>query len=164
MRTPRLRITDSMAIVAITALEFGMFVALLRDAMTEDDRSRSGPAWYLILGALPMAYIWAVVLLMAYRRRAGGLFLLGFGGFGGMGLAGYYAMANLHPEIIGEYLWSFLQHLPYPHAHPPWSFPLVLLASVIVLVLPQLLFALLCGVILSGALVRGLMSSEPLRQ
>jgi hypothetical protein len=145
VRMPPLRIAENMAVVAVTAVDFGMLVVFLNDAMSED-RSRSDPAWLLMLGALPMANILAVALLIAYRRHASGPFLLRIVGFGGIALTGYSATAKRCPDILNLYIWFFLQYLPYPHAHPPWSFGLVLLASVVVLVLPQLIFSLLCGV------------------
>jgi hypothetical protein len=52
-------------------------------------------------------------------------------------------------KYLSAYLWIFLRYLPYPHSNPPWSLGLALVASMVVLVLPQLVFA-----ILGGALVR----------
>jgi hypothetical protein len=143
---PRLRIADSMAVVAVIAVDLSLLLVFLNDA-TSEDRSRSDPAWLLMLGALPMANIVAVAFLVAYRRHASGTFLIGLVGFGGTAMTGYSAIAKLYPDSLISYVWGFLQYLPYPHAHPPWSFGLVLLASAVALVLPQLIFVLLCGVI-----------------
>jgi hypothetical protein len=143
---PRLRIAEYTTVVAVTAVDFGMLLVFLNDAMSED-RSRSDPAWLLMLGALPMANILAVALLIAHRRHASGPFLLALVGFGVIALTGYSAIVKVYPDVLNSYIWFFQQYLPYPYAHPPWSFGLVLLASGVVLVLPQLIFTLLCVVV-----------------
>jgi hypothetical protein len=145
---PRLRIAEIMAVVALTALDFGVGQALLKIAFSEI-RPNSDTAWLLILGAVPMANILAIGLAIGHSRRGGRPFLVGFAIFGAIALASYSAVATLYPDrFLNSYLWLFLRYLPYPHAKPPWSLGLVLVASAVVLGLPQLVFTILGGILL----------------
>jgi hypothetical protein len=145
LRILRLRVAELMTVVAISALDFGIVLALLNVAFREV-RSSSDAAWFLLLGAMPMANILAVGLI--HRGSASRPFLLGFVVFGATALAFYIAVASLYPDgFLGSYLGIFLSWLPYPDSNPPWSLGLVLIASVVVLVLPQIVFALLGGVL-----------------
>jgi hypothetical protein len=114
MTTPRLRIAEIMAVVALLALDLGIVQALLKIAFSEI-RPSSDMAWLLILGALPMANILAIGLLICRRHRRGRLFLVGFVVFGAIALASYSGVASLHPDgYLSSYLWIFLRYLPYP--------------------------------------------------
>jgi hypothetical protein len=48
----------------------------------------------LVGGALPMATLLVVVLLIGYRRRSSRLFILGFESFGALALALYVVLGN----------------------------------------------------------------------
>ena len=105
----------------------------------------------LVLGALPMANVLAVGILIGQRRPGSRPFLLGFEAFGAMALALFVA-------VLGEFLpWSlwlnFLSRTSDPlHAgkfigHEPAfrSHPNRLLRRVVMLGWPQVVFALIGG-------------------
>ena len=96
MKVPRFRIASIMVVVAIVALDLVAIRALLgfRSLMGE----------LLILGALPMANVLAVGLLIGQRRPGNRPFLLGFVPFGAMSLALYVAMATSFPREIVDIL------------------------------------------------------------
>ena len=56
----------------------------------------------LILGALPMANVLAVGILIGQRRPGSRPFLLGFEAFGAMALALYVALASFFGDPMGR--------------------------------------------------------------
>jgi hypothetical protein len=149
-----------MFVIAITALDIVVSRPLLRGVLSGTGPSPDTP-WYLIVGALPMANLLAVCLVIGLRRPGGRRFLWGFGVVGAAALAIYIALASSYPDFfLRPYILNSLEFLPLP-SRPPWNTPrslvLGLLASAVVLGLPQLAFALLGGVLflLCGVLFRG---------
>jgi hypothetical protein len=99
-----------------------------------------------MLGALPMANVLAISLLIGLKRPGKRLFLLGFLPFGTMALALYVAMACSFPRQmvthsvgpLSDYLGSFIK--------PDLLFiPAQTIAGAGLLVLPQVLFGLIGG-------------------
>jgi hypothetical protein len=140
VRMPRIRIAMLMAVVAIPALDFG--VILVR---TYDNPSGWGDD-ILVAGALPMANILAVGLLISLQRRSRG-FLWGFEAFGAAALA-FFAldflcglpMTSLYWDLIDSTVKNifnqnhgFISILYYPDLWP------------LILGLPQLVCALFGG-------------------
>jgi hypothetical protein len=127
-----------MVAVAIAALNCGAIRAMLG----------SPPGELVVLGALPMANVLAVGLLIGLLRRGSHPFLLGFEAFGVMALAFYLALTGFspHPWVI-----SYLELLLEPtRSTIETDRPGVLIASicsvaVVMLGLPQLTFALIGG-------------------
>ena len=102
MKVPRFRIAWVMVAVAIAALDFGAIRALLarHGSALDDQRSIC-----LLLGALPMANVLAVGMLIGQRRPGSRPFLLGFEAFGAMALALFIALAICFPrEVVLPYL------------------------------------------------------------
>ena len=93
MKAPRFRIAWVMVAVAIFAIDFTVMRALL------DPPSRLREE--LLFGALPMANVLGVGLLVAQQRQRSRPFLLGFELFGVIALAGYIALALLFPGLSG---------------------------------------------------------------
>ena len=92
MKVPRFRIAWVMVFVAIAALDFGAIRAVF------DRNSRT--SYLLGIGALPMANVLVVGLLIGHRRRGSRRFLLGFEAFGAMALAVYVTVASLFTEDL----------------------------------------------------------------
>jgi hypothetical protein len=140
MKAPRFRIAWVMVAVAIVAIDFSA-----GRAMVESGGNAGG---FLMLGALPMANILAVGILIG-RRRPGSLpFLLGFEIFGTLVLALFVVSLIL---FDGE-LWVFqLTSVVKPiadavDAFPPFvSIPVLCSATMGMLLLPQVILALLGG-------------------
>ena len=89
MRVPRFRIASMMVIVAIAAIDFGII-----RAMPVIGRPTSV---LLVLGALPMANVLPVILLIGQRRRENLPFRLGFVSFGALSLASFVAVTWFFP-------------------------------------------------------------------
>ena len=87
-----------MVFVAVAALDFAAIRALVS--------SNSLVAGLLLVGALPMANVLAVGLLVAQRWPRSRPFLLGFEVFGAMGLTLYVAMSCCPNEEALERLTS----------------------------------------------------------
>jgi hypothetical protein len=148
---PRFRVAELMVVIAITALDIVISQPLLRSVLGGAGPSRDTP-WQLIVGALPMANLLAVCLLIGLRRPEGRRFLWGFGVFGAAALAIYIALASSYPDFfLRPYILASLKFLPLLFPRPPWTTPrslgLGLLAIAVVLGLPQLAFALLGGIL-----------------
>lgn len=79
MRGSRFRIASVMAIIAIAALDIAVIRAIPVIGAPKSE--------LLVLGALPMANVLAVGLLILRPRSGSRPFLLGFVGFGAMALA-----------------------------------------------------------------------------
>ena len=118
----RFRIACFMVFVAVAALDFTAIRAVF---------DHKGPTSYLLgIGAMPMANVLAVGLLVGDWRRAGHRFLMGFEAFGTMALAAYVVSASL-----------FAKELVIPYLQAVHS-PLVSYIDVLTRVLPQSYFVI----------------------
>jgi hypothetical protein len=134
-----------MVAVAITALDFGAIRALLpRHANVLDDQRDI----LLLLGALPMANVLAVGMLIGHRRPGSRPFLMGFEAFGAMALAFFIALASCFPrEVWMSYLVPFvapLERIIGPD-RPFVYIPIGGLVVAVMLVGPQVAFAVIGG-------------------
>jgi hypothetical protein len=153
VKIPPFRIAWAMAFVAVIALEFGAIRALsamqLR-ANLEGSRDLSLMIGALALGAVPMANILAVGLLIGLWRRGTHPFLWGFETFGASALALYVAgvsllteeLARLLFDLIVKHLFTTLWNGPYRNYVGHLIGYSVMIA---VLALPQVAFALIGG-------------------
>ncbi len=139
---PRFRIAWVMVAVAIAALDFGAIRALF------------GWGHRLLLGALPMANVLVVGILIAQWRPESRPFLLGFEAFGAMALALFVALVSFFPdsyEPIGSYLALVESVLIEPMGifigqDRPFVFiPIACFVAVVMLGWPQVAFALIGG-------------------
>jgi hypothetical protein len=137
-----------MVAVAIAALNLGAIRAVF------DRNSRT--SYQLGIGAMPMANVLVVGLLIGHRRRRSRRFLSGFVVFGAMALAVYATVASLFAEdLVNPYLrFSYNLLLGYTGILMPrpvqFSFVMHDLFRAIMLGLPQLAFALIGGFFLRG--------------
>jgi hypothetical protein len=145
VRLPQVRIVWVMVAVVIAALDFGAIRALLDPRMNGPGRP---PGILLLLGALPMANVLAVGVLIGQRRPGSRPFLLGFETFGAMALAVFVALAICFArEVVIPYMAPFL----YPvetiigPGRPVLYIPICGFVVLVVLGLPQLVFALIGG-------------------
>lgn len=140
MKVPRFSIALLMVIVALAALDLETIRAMpvIRPPTSE----------LLVLGALPMANVLAVDLLLSQRRPASRPFLLGFAAFGVVALALYVALVAFSPETVATlYVRPLIE--PISRTIGPIQ-PIILIAilgsvGVVMLGLPQLALALLGG-------------------
>jgi hypothetical protein len=142
VKAPRFRIAWVMVAVAVAALDFAAIRASL------DIRE----AVLLVLGALPMANVLAVGILIAEQRPGSRPFLLGFEAFGAMALALFItaAVASLPFDeymVIAYYLAPVLRLIQKSirQDQPLVFVPIVLFAYVVMLGWPQVVFALIGG-------------------
>ena len=146
MIAPRFRIAWVMVAVAIVALDFGAIRALLpRHASALDDQR----GVLLLLGALPMANVLAVGMLIGQRRPGSRPFLLGFEVFGAMALAFFIALASCFPrEVVVPYFAPFVAPVEWfiGPGHP-FYIPIGGLVVAVMLIGPQVVFALVGGVL-----------------
>jgi hypothetical protein len=142
VKMPRFRIAWGMVAVAIAALDFAAIRASLefREAVL------------LVLGALPMANVLAVGILIAQQRPGSRPFLLGFEAFGAMALALFITVSvtNLFFDsdmLIVCYLVPVLRLIKkiIREDQPLVFVPIVLFAYVVMLGWPQVVFALIGG-------------------
>ena len=145
MKIPRFRIAWVMVAVAIAALDFGAIRALLarHGSALDDQRSMC-----LLLGALPMANVLAVGMLIGQRRPGSRPFLLGFEAFGAMALAFYIALASCFPrEVVLPYVTPVLAPIERTigNDRPFVMIPIVCVVAVALLGWPQVAFALAGG-------------------
>jgi hypothetical protein len=142
LKAPRLRIASIMLVVVIAALDCAVIRVLLgfRSLMGE----------LLILGALPMANVLSVGLLIFQRRPGNRPFLLGFLPFGAMALALYVAMAMSFPrEIVISCMTpvsNYLERIIGPQ-RPLLFIPVQTVALLVMPGLPQVVFALIGGLL-----------------
>jgi hypothetical protein len=131
-----------MVFVAITALNFAAMRALFSFIHDSDLAVVAG------VGALPMANILAVGILIGQRRTGSRPFLLGFEAFGTMALALYLSLARFFPdETLMPYLSlsikpmekSILRDYPLVFIMITWFIVVVTLG------LPQVGFAFIGG-------------------
>jgi hypothetical protein len=144
VKMPRFRIAWIMVAVAIAALDFAAIRASL------DIRE----AVLFVLGALPMANVLAVGILIARQRPGSRPFLLGFEAFGAMALALFItaAVASLPFDeymLIVYYLAPVLRLIQKSirQDQPLVFVPIVLFAYVVMLGWPQVVFALIGGLL-----------------
>jgi hypothetical protein len=139
VKMPRFRIAWVMVFVAIAALNFTAI------RMASD---RIIPSSELLgLGALPMANVLAVGLLIGQRRRSSRPFLLGFEVFGAVALALYVDLAGFSPHRVIDYLELLLDPIRRTIG---LDRTVALIATIypvglVMLGLPQLAFALVGG-------------------
>jgi hypothetical protein len=130
-----------MVAVAIAALDFAAIRAFF-------DISEVG---LLVLGALPMANVLAVGTLIGLRHPGSRPFLLGFEAFGAIALVLFVAAALASPffdnyKMINSYLAPVILPIESIGRNRPLVFlPIVLLAYVVMLGWPQVIFALIGG-------------------
>jgi hypothetical protein len=144
VKPPRFSIAWLVVAVAIAAVNFGAIRTLLGP--------RAGNAGaFLLLGALPMANALIVGMLIARQRPRRRPFVLGFEVFGALALSVYVLLSFIpgRPEPIISYLDLVFNHLPsfdsgYP---PPVLAAIRVFVAVLLLVGPQLVFALIGGFI-----------------
>jgi hypothetical protein len=138
VKMPRFRIAWGMVAVAIAALDFAAIRASL------DIRE----AVLLVLGALPMANVLAVGILIAQQRPGSRPFLLGFEAFGAMALALYVGLLSWRPRgLVIPYLLSLIRVLEQAVGRDrPFVFiPILCFGSVVMLGWSQVAFALIGG-------------------
>jgi hypothetical protein len=143
VRLPRFRIAWLMVAVVIAALDFGAIRAFLDPRMNGPGRP---PGILLLLGALPMANVLAVGVLIGQRRPGSRPILLGFETFGAMALAAFVALAICFPrEVVIPYLHPLIRVLEQNigRDRPLVFMPVLLVGSIVMLGLPQLAVALL---------------------
>src|SRR3954452_9137245 len=97
-----------MAVVAIAALDCGIVQGLFNIANRSDNGMFCPSVWPLILGALPMANILTVAIILGYRRRVSQPFLLGFVAFGLIALVAFTYSAIHINELVKLYLYACL--------------------------------------------------------
>jgi uncharacterized protein YggT (Ycf19 family) len=138
VKVPRFRIAWVMVAVAIAALDFAAIRAL------------SGWGHRLLLGALPMANVLAVGILLGQQSPGSHPFLLGFEAFGAMALAFYVALVSFFPdsyEPIGSYLALLVEPMEkfIGRNRPFILIPIAYFVAIIMLGWPQVAFALIGG-------------------
>jgi hypothetical protein len=139
---PRFRIAWVMVAIAIAALDF----AVIRACFDIPEVS------LLVLGALPMANVLAVGMVIGQKRPESRPFLLGFEAFGAMALVLFVAVAVAslfldNYRLITSYLTPVIESIEKSIGpNRPFVFiPIGLFAMVVMLGWPQLVFALIGG-------------------
>jgi hypothetical protein len=139
---PRFRIAWVMVAIAIAALDF----AVMRACFDIPEVS------LLVLGALPMANVLAVGMVIGQKRPESRPFLLGFEAFGVMALVLFVAVAVAslfldNYRLITSYLTPVIGSIEKSIGpNRPFVFiPIGLFAMVVMLGWPQLVFALIGG-------------------
>jgi hypothetical protein len=118
----------------------------------------------LLLGALPMANVLAVGTLVGQRRPGSRPFPLGFVPFGVMALTLYVAMATSFPREMAmfstgpltDYLGKIIRQ-----DRPLLFVPAQVFACVVMLVLPQVVFALIGGLLSRKFMITVRISRRP---
>ena len=140
MKVPRFRIAWVMVAVAIAALDFAAIRAVLGYP----------EVGLLVVGALPMANLLAVGILIGQQRPGCRPFLLGFEAFGAMALALFVALASFSPwgyGLIYSYLVLGIEPMEkiIGQDRPFVFIPITLFGVVVMLGWPQVAFALIGG-------------------
>jgi hypothetical protein len=136
MKVPRFSFVWVMAFVALAALNFAVFRA------AGDAHSKTGVL--LAVGAMPMASVLAIGLIIGYRRHGSRPFLLGFESFGAVALALFAVLAaSFGKKMLDSYIMIFIEPLPkiLGPAQSLFHIPIACVA----LGLPQVAFALMGG-------------------
>ena len=131
-----------MVFVAIAAIDFGAIRAVL-DYRMNDLFALGGVL--LLLGALPMANVLLVGMLIAQRRPGSSMFLVGFEWFGAMALALFIALVLISPVGIVSCLIPVVMLSTEIARENILQLPFAVLGSVVLLGLPQLGLAVLGG-------------------
>jgi hypothetical protein len=138
VKPPRFRIAWGMVAVAIAALDFGAIRPFLGHRTNVLDQQRG---ILLLLGALPMAHVLAVGILVGQKRSGSRPRFIGFEAFGAMALAFFVVLASCCPrEVVLPYLTSVLtliQRTIGVDRHLV-TIPIQLFVAVVLLGLPQL--------------------------
>jgi hypothetical protein len=149
VRVPRFRIAWVMFAVAIAALNFGAIRACFDSPFAWNE--------FVLLGALPMANVLGLGLLIAQQRPKSRPFLLGFVTFGAAALALYVALLILLTDpsgastTYGDLINWYIGLADYPIGAAialdrRFLFTLVFIPVVVVMLgWPQLAFALIGG-------------------
>jgi hypothetical protein len=142
VKIPRIRIAWVMFAIAFFAIDFTIMRALL------DYPSPLGEE--LLFGALPMANVLMVGLLIAQQRPRSRPFFVGFEFFGAIALASFIALALLFPGPSGPirpYVATLLDPIEAVLGQPFSLLSLLIIWTVIVVMLgwPQVAFALIGG-------------------
>jgi hypothetical protein len=131
-----------MVAVAIAALDFAAIRAFLDIP----------EVFFLVLGAVPMANVLAVGILVGQQRPGSRPFLLGFEAFGAMALALFVAVALAsffldNDGLILSYLAPVVGPMEkyLPLNRPLVSMPIACFAYMVMLGWPQVVFALIGG-------------------
>ena len=144
MRAPRFRLVWLMVAVAIACIDFAAIRALF-------GLRASSAGVLLLVGALPMANVLMVGILIAEQRPRSRPFLLGFEVFGAIALALYIYLATPSSGDADGPIVSYVRFVtdslnavirPY---QPVVRAAIGLLVGVTVIVGPQLVFALIGG-------------------
>jgi hypothetical protein len=129
-----------MVAVAVAAINFAPIRAL-------NDPGLGGVL--LVVGALPVANVLVVGMLIARKRPGSRPFLLGFEVFGALALALYIVVATFSRSGVGplnRYLFLVLDPLsPVIHPYTYVGVAIELFVGSVMLVGPQLVFALIGG-------------------
>jgi hypothetical protein len=130
-----------MVAVAIAAVDFGALRAGIESGSSEEE--------LLLVGALPMANVLAIGLVISLRRPGTRPFLLGFEVFGALALAVCVVLASYFPDdTIIPYVGLFFNHVWIGAGMPRAVYVAIVCAvSVIVLGSPQLGFAVTGGLL-----------------
>jgi hypothetical protein len=131
-----------MVAIAIAALNFGAIRAMIG--------FESQTSALLLLGALPMANVLAVGMLIGQQRPGIRPFLMGFEAFGAMALALYVALSFwLYHELIDLYLAALIGPLEkiIGKDRPFVLIPIGCFIDVVMLGWPQVAFALIGGLL-----------------
>jgi hypothetical protein len=141
VKIPRIRIGWVMVAVAVAALNFGAIRTIFAGT------GQMGLSW--VVGTLPMANVLAVGLLTAQQRPRYYPFLLGFEAFGAMALAFFIVSASDDFEVVTSYLKPCLESIEVIIGpDQPFVLTAVLIsAAVVMLGLPQVVFALVGGLL-----------------
>jgi hypothetical protein len=140
VKIPRFRIAWVMVFVAVAALNFAVFRAA--------GDSNSITAVLLALGAMPMATVLAIGLIIGHRRHESRPFLLGFESFGAMALALFAVLSACFAEkMLDSYIRIFID--PLSRIIGPDRHLIHIPVAYVALGLPQAAFALIGG-LLSG--------------
>jgi hypothetical protein len=140
VKVPRFRLAWVMVFVVLAALNF----TALRAALD----APSPTSELLALGAMPMATVLTMGLLIGHRRHVSRPFLLGFESFGIMALAVYVVLASCFAkEVVGRYASLFIEPVAniIGRNQPVIFIPIAYSVGVVVLGFPQVAFALIGG-------------------
>jgi hypothetical protein len=145
VRVPRFRIAWVMAFIALVAVNLG--------AIRSSSGLRGDTRSLLHTGSLPMANVLVAGFLVGHRYPGSRRFLLGFEAFGGAALAFSVAAAVLFPAELCVYYLHFVEKMLFnaygsrmmPSTAPTLFALGVFAIAAVMLVLPQLAFAVLGG-------------------
>jgi hypothetical protein len=145
VRIPRFGIGWIMVSVAIAALNFRAYRACYYDFWT-NDAANANKLDVLFTGAVPMANILVVGILIGLRRRGSRSFLLGFEAFGAAAWVLYITLVTFYcHELVRPYLFRFQNHVFDTVGRSKSHVPIFIFTGAVILGWPQLAFALLGG-------------------